>query len=67
MARGVVSQLAAGWDQLATLTGSELNPAKPGLVVELAEPVRQILSPQEKVGAAIREAEIGLIREAGEG
>ena len=50
-----------------TLTAAALNPAKPRLVVELAEPVRQLWSPQEKVRAAIREAEIGLIREVGEG
>ena len=67
MARGVVSLLAAGWDQLATLTAAALNRAKTERVVELAEPVRQLWSPQEKVGVAIREAEIGLIREVGEG
>ena len=50
-----------------TLTVAALNPAKPGLVVELAEPDRQLWSPQEEVSAAIQEAEIGLIREVGEG
>ena len=49
-----------------TLTAAALNPAKPGLVVDLAEPDRQLWSPQEKVSAAIQEAEIGLIREVGE-
>ena len=50
-----------------TLTAAVLNPAEPGLVVDLAELCRQLWSPQEKVSAAIQEAEIGLIREVGEG
>ena len=56
-----------GWDQLETLTAAVLNPEELGLVVDLAELCRQLWSPQEKVRAAIREAEIGLIREVGEG
>jgi hypothetical protein len=67
MAMGAGWQLAAGWDQQVTLTAAALNPAKPGLVVDLAEPDRQLWSPQEKVSAAIQEAETGLLREVGEG
>jgi len=67
MARGAGWQLAAGWDQQVTLTVAVLNSAKSGLVVALAEPVRQLWSHQEKVRTAIPEAEIGPIREVGEG
>jgi hypothetical protein len=56
-----------GWDQLETLTAAVLNPEELGLIVDLAELCRQLWSATELVRAAIREAEIGLIREAGEG